>query len=181
MKYIESFKIPFKGLEIGQHEFEFNISNKFFDLYKDSNLELSSGELKCVAMLDKKNNLLTLDVVINGYVDAVCDRCLDSFQLPIESTSTIYIKIGGNIDEQNDELIVLSEDDSEFNIADYLYECICLELPIRKVHDELTTSKTKCNKEMLKKIKELSTKNEVKNVNETDARWDKLKNININN
>lgn len=180
MKYLDSFKIPFKGLEIGQHEFEFNISNKFFDLYKDNNIEVNSGELLSIVSLDKKNNLLTMDVEISGYVDTTCDRCLDSFQLPISSTSKIYMKIGGNADEQNEELIILSEEESTYNIADYLFECICLELPIRKVHDELSTSKTKCNKEMLKKIQSLSIEKEAKKSNETDARWDKLKNININ-
>lgn len=180
MKYLDKFKIPFKGLENGVHSFDFKIDKKFFDCFEVDDTEIKSGNLICIVELDKKNNLITLGFDIKGTITTNCDRCLDDYNLEIAHNSKVFVKINGLKEEETDELLILEADDNDIYLSQYIYEFINLELPIRKVHDELETSKTKCNKEMLKKLKEMSIK-ETENKDEIDPRWEKLKNLNINN
>jgi len=52
MKQLNDFLIPFIGLKLGKHNFEFQINNKFFENFDFE--EYSSSEIKVVVVLEKK-------------------------------------------------------------------------------------------------------------------------------
>jgi uncharacterized protein len=176
MKSNRQFVIPFKGLKIGEHDFFFDVDDKFFADFQES--EISKGNVKVVIHLDKKVNMLRLEFIIDGVVSIMCDRCLDDFDLPIAFKTNLFIKFGDVTEEQTDEILVLSHNEFELDVSQYIYEYTHLSLPYRRIHPDDENGLSTCNKEMLKRLDDylFDEKNE-----NTDPRWDDLKNLTNNN
>jgi len=176
--YLNTYSIHFKGLKVGKPSFIFEVDKKFFDEFEEG--EIKQGQLQVDVILTKQSQMLDLNISINGSAEVVCDRCLDSFYLPISYRGSLFVKFGEEKAEDADEIIVLTNDDNEINLAQYIYESICLSLPLQRYHG-MNGLKEKCNKEMIKKLKShlsSNTKKEVKN--DVDPRWNKLKDIQLN-
>lgn len=122
----------------------------------------------------KRSNFLELSFSINGYVEVACDRCLEYYRQPIESNARLFVKFGEVFMEESDELIIIPDTDQDIDLAQYLYEYVLLGIPYRKVHPANEEGEPGCDADMLKRLKELSGENE-----ETDPRWDKLRELNI--
>lgn len=169
MKVLEEYIIPFSGLPQRVHEFDFEVDNKFFECFENS--EIVDGKVLVKAKLDRKSVLLIFDLTAKGSVVVPCDRCGDDFELSIEGAQRIIVKLG-NEDEGNedDDIVYLDTKEHEINIAQFIYEMISLSVPYQRVHP-----KGKCNKETLKQIKSLAVTEKNK---PTDPRWDALKNLN---
>ncbi len=176
--YLNAYSIHFKGLKVGKHTFNFEVDSKFFDEFEEG--EIKQGKLQVDVMLNKQSQMLDMTFSIDGLVEVVCDRCLEYFDIPISYKGSLYVKFGEEKADEGEEIIILTNDDSEINVAQYIYESICLSLPIQRYHG-MKGTKTKCNKEMLKKLKSLllndSKKEETEDV---DPRWSKLKDIELN-
>ena len=175
MKPNRQFVIPFKGLSIGKHNFVFDIDDKFFDDYEQS--EITKGKIHVEVDLDKRTNLLELYFTLAGNVMITCDRCLDEFKMPIEFTTEMFIKFGDVTEEQTDEIIVLSHNEFELDVAQYIYEFVHLSLPYKRVHPNDSKGRSTCNEEMLKKLEEYIIREKDE---DNDPRWDDLKNL-LNN
>lgn len=172
MKPNRQFVIPFKGLKVGKHTFVFEIDDMFFDDFEKS--EITKGKVHVEVDLDKKTNMLELHFGLMGNVIVTCDRCLDEFEMPIEFTTELFVKFGDVTEEQTDEIIVLSHNEFELDVAQYIYEFVHLSLPYKRVHPLDSKGNSTCNKEMLKKLDEYVIRENEKN---TDPRWDDLKNL----
>jgi len=175
VKSNRQFVIPFKGLKIGKHNFLFDIDDTFFDDYEQS--EITKGKIHVEVDLEKKSNMLELYFSLTGNVKITCDRCLDEFEMPIEYTAELFVKFGDVTEEQTDEIIVLSHNEFEIDVAQYIYEFVHLGLPYKRVHPNNSKGQSTCNKEMLKKLDEYIIRENVENI---DPRWDDLKNL-LNN
>jgi uncharacterized protein len=171
VKVLDEFIIPFSGLKQGLHVFDYEVNDKFFACFENS--EISKGNLKISLELDRKSVLLLITISLNGYVTVMCDRCGDDFELPLTGNQSVVVKIGNEEGESDEDIIYLSLKDSEINLAHTIYETIMLSLPyIRKHPDGM------CNEEALKKIKLFSSEDLTKNKSETiDPRWDALKQL----
>ena len=165
--------IQFGGLSIGLHEFELEISDKFFKNIENSEIETAS--IKVSALLTKQNNLLNMHFDISGTVGIECDRCLKNFDLPIETKEDLVIKYG-NPEESNDEILVIPEGETEMELSQYLYEYIVLAVPARRVPCELDEEKFKCNYEMLEKLNSLNAGPEEKK-EPNNPMWEQLNKI----
>lgn len=165
--------IQFAGLPVGIHEFEFEVTDKFFKTIEDS--EIQSADLHVVAILTKQNNLLQMNFEISGTVGIECDRCVKAFDFPIEASENLVIK-HGNPEESTDEILVIAEGESEFEVAQYIYEYIILALPVRKVPCEIDEESYKCDYETLDKLKSISTETKQEPINPLWEQLNKLKN-----
>jgi len=175
---LNTYSIHFKGLKVGKHTFNFEVDNAFFEAFEES--EIKHGKLDVDVKLNKQNQMIDLNITIDGTVEVTCDRCLEEFDIPISYEGSLYVKFSETRSEEDSEIIILSTDDSEINISQYIYESICLSLPIQRYHG-MKGTKSKCNKEMLEKLKSLSVKKAKKEDNdEIDPRWSKLKDIELN-
>jgi len=175
---LNTYSIHFKGLKVGKHTFNFEVDNAFFEAFEES--EIKHGKLDVDVKLNKQNQMIDLNITIDGTVEVTCDRCLEEFDIPISYEGSLYVKFSETRSEEDSEIIILSTDDSEINISQYIYESICLSLPIQRYHG-MKGTKSKCNKEMLAKLKSLSVKKAKKEDNdEIDPRWSKLKDIELN-
>lgn len=176
MNASERLIIPFRGLNDGKHEFEFSLNDNFFQALDYS--EFEKGNIQVNVLLDKKSTHLLLEIDFEGHVNVMCDRCLDMFDLEVTDHNTLIVKFSGNPDEDaNDEIMIISPDEYELDITHYIYESVCLSLPYHRYHPENGKGKSGCNKEMMKKLRELGT---VQTESEPDPRWEKLKNLNNN-
>jgi len=171
----KTYSIAYKTLTEGTHSYEMTIDKEFFDSIEYS--EISDGNVAVNIELTKRISHSELSYSLEGTVKIACDRCLDSIDFPILYEGSILIKTS---EPQNDieikkEVLYVQPDDEEIDLAHHLYESIYLSLPFQKVHPDDEKGKSTCNKQMLKKLKEYSGKKDKKD--ETDPRWDKLKNI----
>jgi uncharacterized protein len=168
------FIIPISGLKEGHHLFEFEIGDKFFEEFEES--EIKEGNLSVYIELDKRSSHFDLFFKISGKVRICCDRCLDMFFHPIECENRLLVKFGKNWDDNNPDMITIPSDMNELDIKQYLYEFIHLALPIQRIHPADNTGKNSCDPDMLEKLNQHIVVNE----KGSDPRWDQLKKL-INN
>jgi len=177
--YLSAYSIHFKGLKVGKHLFNFEVDKKFFEEFEEG--EIKQGLLQVDVILTKQSQMLDLNISINGSVEVVCDRCLDCFDYPISYKGSLFVKFGEEKAEEGEEIIILSNDDYEINLAQYIYESISLSLPYQRYHG-INGLKGKCDKEMIEKLKSHLSSNSKKKEEaiDVDPRWNKLKDIKLN-
>ncbi|MDA3881550.1 MAG: DUF177 domain-containing protein [Prolixibacteraceae bacterium] len=179
MKHLMKYEIPFKGLKEGRHGFDFQIDNKFFEQFENS--EVQVGQVDAIVTLTKQSTMLILDMTVRGNVELMCDRCLDNYMQSIENESRLIVKFGVETEELSDEIVVLEQDDHQLNVAQYLYELVILGLPIKHVHPENEKGESACDPEMVKKLNmyllDDEVDNKVDNEPEIDERWSELKKL----
>lgn len=169
--------IPFGGLSVGLHDFEFDVNDTFFKNIENS--EVQRADIKVKARLTKQNNLLQMHFSLNGTVGVECDRCLKGFDYPVSAEENLVIK-HGNTDESTDEILVIPEGNDEFDISHYLYEYIMLAIPARRVPCELDKTRFKCDYEVLDKLNNMATDAEKEEEGPNNPMWEQLNKIKFN-
>jgi uncharacterized protein len=168
------FTIPLSGLKEGCLLYNFELENKFFEEFEES--EIKEGNLSAIIEVDKRSSHFDLVARISGEVRICCDRCLEMFLQPINCEHRLLVKFGKKWDDSDPDIITVPADEHELDIKQYLYEFIHLALPIQRIHPVDQTGNSLCNPEMLKKLSQHIISVE----KETDPRWDELKKL-INN
>lgn len=176
MKSLKQYSIPFTGLKIGQHQFNFEVDGRFFNEFEYSLVK--NGELKVELILEKQETLMVLDFHIAGTIQLNCDRCLADFPYQIDTKDRLIAKFSESEDlEESEEVLVLSKNDIEVDTSGFIYEMINLAAPYINLCED-PGNLDSCDQEMLSKIAELSQEQE--NNDSNDPRWDALKNIKKN-
>jgi len=171
VKFLDEYVISFQGSKEGIQEFDFDVSTEFFEYYE--NPDYPGGSLKVKVYLDRKPNLLKLDITITGHIKVYCDRCLELFDYPVKTNELLLVKFGDDFEEIEENLIIIPREEKHINIAQYIYEFTILNLPCKRIHPENEDGVSACDPGMLKKLEELSIKDKEK----TDPRWDNLRKI----
>jgi uncharacterized metal-binding protein YceD (DUF177 family) len=168
------FSIPVKGLAVGYYSFDFEIDKKFFDLFEES--EIKNGSLKATVKAEKGATHIDISVVIEGHVEVICDRCLESFAFPLHCENRLIAEFSGENTDDPD-ILIISHDEPELDMKQYFYEFILLALPIQRIHPESKDGISSCNPTMIKKLDEHRS---IEDDNNNDPRWDALKNLKNN-
>lgn len=173
LKSLRNYSIPFTGLKLGKHQFEYEVNDSFFDEFEYSLVKKAS--LKCLVELEKQETMLILSFDIKGSIDTNCARCLAQYpqQVDIQEQQIAKFSAADDVDNADEEIIILTKNDHEISIAGLIYEYINVALPFITVCDDEGNTPY-CDKEMLESLNKLSANN---NDNEADPRWDALKNI----
>lgn len=179
----KDYIIPFVGLSVGEHLYEYEIDGRFFDDFEFSEIHESAIILKINLL--KQSTMMVLMFDIKGTVQADCDRCTETFNLPIEGEYKLIVKVGGSdTGNEDDDIITVAANEYELDLTQYIYEYIALSLPIKRVHPDNKKGESTCNKEMLEKLSIFLTEEEkdekIEENPSTDPRWDDLKNITLN-
>ena len=93
------YTIPLSGLKEGQHTFDFEIGNEFFEEFEES--EIKEGSLNAVVEMGKRSSHLDLLIRISGTVQICCDRCLEMFPWTLECSNRLLVKIGKSISDDD--------------------------------------------------------------------------------
>ena len=168
-KYLNQFAILYVNLPEGIHNFDYEITDLFFDNFEFS--EIKKGKINVQVKLERQTSMLILDFNISGSVTGECDICLDELEIPVESSNTLFVKFGDDYIEETEESIIIPLKSNEINVAQYIYEYIHLALPIKRVHPLNDKGESTCNPLMIQRLNELKSKSSNNNT------WDVLKNL----
>lgn len=168
---MKEFVIPFFGLKLGTHTFNFEVNQAFFASFENSLIE--EGRFDVTLSLEKLTNMLVLTFKAKGEVNDFCDRCGDPITLKVKASDEILVKFGDEDFEQMDEIIILSHDSHEIDVAQLIYEMLVLNLPRKKTHKHLKD----CNQEVLERLRTEQHGNEEDDDDDTDPRWEALKKL----
>lgn len=172
LKSLKIYSIPFAGLALGKHVFEYDIKDDFFDEFEYSLVK--KADLKCIVEVDKQETMLILTFDIKGVVGAECDKCLAEYPQAVNIHEQQIAKFSEEEIDEDEEIITLNKNDHEIMIAGLIYEYINVAVPfILTCGNEGNTPY--CDKEMLKKLSDFSVNSEQ---SESDPRWDALKKFN---
>ncbi|MBI6116167.1 YceD family protein [Salegentibacter maritimus] len=175
MRNLAAYTIPFVGLKLGKHQFEYDIDNKFFEHFEYD--DLNSANVKIDLFLEKKTTMMELTFKASGAVNVNCDITNEPYNQPIEGSLYLVVKFGEEYNDENEDLLILPHGEYEINVQQYIYELIVLSVPLKRVHPGVEDGTL--DSDVLDKLEELSiSNNESKNdEDEIDPRWDKLKNL----
>ena len=175
MKPLKEFTIPFVGLKIGKHHFDYKVEQAFFEHfgYEDFN----NVNIKVDVALEKKATLLELHFKISGFVNLNCDLTNEPFNQDIENDFDLVVKFGDEYNDEHIDILIVPHGTYEVNIQQYIYELVVLSVPIKRVHPGVEDGTL--DSEILEKLEELSPKlNEEKETKEDiDPRWNTLKKL----
>lgn len=181
MKSLKQYSVPFSGLKLGKHQFNFDVDGRFFDEFEYSLVK--SGELKVDLTLDKQETMMIFDFHVLGTINLTCDRCLAEYPQQIETKDRLIAKFteDKDITNETDEVVVLTKKEVEIDLSGFIYEMITLAAPYINLCDAPGNTST-CDEEMIAKLKELSaeTTEDEEDKENADPRWEVLKNIKKN-
>ena len=170
MKPLVPFSLPISGLRDGMHTFQFQVGGDFFRCFEESVLQESNVDV--FLTLDKRPNLLVLHFQFEGTVQVECDRCLETFDLPIRDEQDLMVKYDEEPREDADVVYIESGTPS-LSVAKYVYEFIHLAVPLHKTHDE---AGAECDPEMMKFIsRSVDFPEAPEKDSSTDTIWSELK------
>ncbi len=174
---LNRYIVNFKALKQGEHIFNFDVDNDFFAEFKES--EISRADVSVNLVMQRHSNMLELHFSMEGEVEVACDRCLDRFFIPIIYNGVLFVRLSDGIleEEKVDDVWYINSNEQELELAQYIYESICLSLPIQRYHGILSTSEEDCDKGMMERLNSMSVKDDDKKESDNDSRWDKLKDL----
>ena len=175
MKRLKEFTIPFVGLKLGKHHFEYEINNTFFEHFEYE--EFNSSSVNVDVLFDKKTTLFELQFEISGTVNINCDLTNEAYNQEISNQFDIVVKFGEELNDEEIDILILPHGEYEINIQQYIYEFIVLSVPTKRVHPGVKDGTL--DSEILKKLEELSPKlkENKETEEETDPRWNTLKKL----
>lgn len=174
MKELKEYTIPFVGLKLGKHLFKYEITQSFFDHFEYD--EFNDTKVDLTVELDKKSTLLEFSLDFKGFVNVNCDLTNEPFDQPISGNYHFVVKFGEEYNDENEDILIIPHGTHQVNIQQFVYESLVLSLPAKRIHPGVTDGTLKSD--ILKKLEELSPKGDAPSQNEeTDPRWDNLKNL----
>lgn len=175
MKNLKEFLIPFSGLKIEKHQFDYQIDNSFFECFDYA--EFNSANIKVDLVLEKKSTMLELYFKHKGTVNVPCDITGEDFDLPIKGELKLIVKFGEEFNNENEELLILPHGEFQIDISQYIYEMIVLSVPFKRIHPgvEDGTLETDAIETLEKLSPKIDEKKEQEN--EIDPRWATLKKL----
>lgn len=168
MKSLAHFSIPIHGMKSGVHNLTFKMDTSTFELF-DYGL-LNKGEFEIEVTLEKFANHIAFSFFAKGDMEGSCDRCTANIHLPMSAEENYIIKFG-ETQSIEDNVITIVATDHEFNVAHYVYEALCLKVPMVKLIDCENQVTKPCDFKTLEFL-EQETENEP-----TNSVWDSLKEI----
>lgn len=175
----KEYRIPFVGLKLGVHEFQFDITDTFFEMFEYSLIR--KGNVKVTLRLEKKETMMIGDFHIEGQVETECDRCSDPVEVDVKGDYQLIYKFDTEVSE-DENLITIFPEEFEIDVQDSILEFITVSLPSRTLHAE-----GECNQEMIDILDEYILYSEDESEAEEDPdpeidpRWAALKNLKKDN
>ena len=142
---ISQYNVSLASIPEGKVERVFVCRQEFFQAMENS--EVLDSDVEVQLEIIHKNSAYNCLIKLNGEIKVACDRCLEPMRHAVNTEYRITIKYGYEYDDSSDEILILPEEEVNFNFASMIHDTIVLTLPIRRVH-----KKGECNPEMEAKI-----------------------------
>jgi uncharacterized metal-binding protein YceD (DUF177 family) len=154
------YDIAFVGLKPGVHEFNYQVDDKFFANYKETDFNNCYASVKLT--LEKNNSFMLLKFEIGGSVNVICDRCGNTLPMDLWDEFKLVIKQVENPEEMNKneedaDVYYISRTESHIHLADWIYEFVLLSIPNQRMCSEEEMGGPQCNKEILAMLKKMKS------------------------
>ena len=175
MGHRREFEIAFVGLKPGVHEYNYEITDRFFETQQaDGAGQVQQDFRNCNArvklLLDRKNGFMLLKFEIGGTLEVTCDRCNNPLPLNLWDEFNLTVKMVEEPELMNDQendpdIYYISRGESHINVAAWIYEFINLSIPMQKTcgYDEMNGPN--CNPAALNVLKKMEPGEEEKTTN----------------
>lgn len=171
MNPLSEYIIPITGIKNGLHQFDYDVDINFLHYYEFKDLLDFNGQVHI--NMYKNNRIFDVEISINGTILSECDRCTDEITLGVNFVHHLVFKLEDSVANNNDEdIIFLSESATEIDMAPYVYEAIVFSLPMRRIHPNDSNGNSMCNKEMINHLNQYLIQEPA-----SDPRWDTLKKL----
>ncbi|MGB5229242.1 MAG: DUF177 domain-containing protein [Eudoraea sp.] len=169
----KEYCIPFAGLKQGKHKFEYQIDNTFFESFDYH--EFNDAEIKLHIVLDRMSTVLELEMKTKGTVNLYCDLTNEPYDQKIKASLKLLVKFGAVYNDEDDEILIIPHGEHQVNISQYVYEMIILSVPSKRIHPGVLDGTL--DSKALKRLEELQPKENKKDKNKIDPRWEALKKL----
>ncbi len=165
------FLLPLKDLA-PRESFQWDICKEFFESFGNTEI-VDVIVLDVSVAAEREGACVKVDGSVRGKVTTICDRCGGELELPVDLEFALICGTeealeGARLEvEDHDECgrffsedgtalfgtdddreeLILEGGAEEIDLRQTLYDCICLSLPMKKVHEE-----GKCDPEALKRL-----------------------------
>jgi len=148
----QEYIIDYKTLESGTYEFDYHIDKDFFAMFDEPMAQ--DGDANVHATMKVSSAGLSIRLDISGTLQVECDRCLETFDMPIDTSYDLVVKYGDKTTphDEADDVITIGADDDFLDLSQHIYEYVVLSLPARRVHPDLPDGQPGCDPEMLSHI-----------------------------
>jgi uncharacterized metal-binding protein YceD (DUF177 family) len=163
MLEIREFEIAFAGLKPGISVYEYELGGKFFDAANSTEFSNCTANVKL--NLDKHPTFLQLKFEIGGKAEMTCNRCGNPLEITLWDDFEVLVKMVDNPVEMNAEnddpdVCYISWNETHLNIHDWIYEFVQLSMPTHPICGEDENGESKCNKEVLSMLENLTEQEE---------------------
>lgn len=129
------FEIAFVGLKPGVHEYNYSISDRFFEDFQQQDFRNCSANVKL--SLNKKSGFMLMKFEIGGKLEVNCDRCNSNLPFDLWDEFNITVKVVEdpelmNVEEDDPDMYYIAQGESHIDVANWIYEFINLSLPMQK-------------------------------------------------
>jgi uncharacterized metal-binding protein YceD (DUF177 family) len=166
MGYRREFEIAFVGLKPGIHKYEYEITDKFFEVFQHQDFFNCKATVKLT--IDKKAGFMLLKFEMGGSLEVTCDRCNNNLPLELWDEFNITVKIAEepelmNSQEEDPDVYYISSSEGHFDIANWIYEFINLSIPMQRSCSFEKMDGPYCNRAALDVLKKMSAAEEKEN------------------
>jgi len=135
MGHRREFEIAFVGLKPGVHEYNYEVSDRFFEAFQQQ--DFRNPKAKVRLLLEKNNSFMLLKFEIGGTLEVTCDRCNNNLPLDLWDEFNITVKMVEEPELMNDQeddpdVYYISRGESHLDVANWIYEFINLSIPMQK-------------------------------------------------
>ena len=145
MDRFSQYKVQLAALPEGKFEQDFVCDTEFFKHMES--IDVIAGDVDVHLEISHKNNAYNCSFQIDGEIQIPCDRCLEPMTHIVEADYDIVVKYGYEYDDSSDEVLIIPEEQTSFDVSQIIHDTILLTIPIRHIHQE-----GECNAEMAEKF-----------------------------
>lgn len=138
---LKQFKIALPTLGEGHHEFEMRVDGDFFT--QRGNGDVKEADVTAYVDIDVSHGAYKIGITCQGWIEIPCDRCLDPMRHEVDDDYDVTVRYGEEYDEK-DDVIIIPESETEFDLTPLIADTILLSIPLRHVHPE-----GECNADMV--------------------------------
>lgn len=191
----KDFLIPFVGLKLGKHHYDFHIEDDFIKSFGYDDFEKIDIDINLD--LEKKVTHLELYFSHKGIVTVPCDVTNEIFDLPLSGKLKLIVKFGEEFNDDNEDMLVLPFAEFQVDVKQYIYEMIVLSIPIKRIQtDSKVDDEDDFDADYLdflddddldifdsidadfeEKVEESTENESIEQNNTIDPRWEKLKQL----
>lgn len=176
MKNLKEFSVPFTGLALGKHQFEFHVDDEFFSFFGPQ--DHRNYDVEVEMEMNKSERMLELVFAFKGSVELRCDVTDEPFSHPIDEQAEWVVKFGPEYNDDDEEVLILPYEAVKVDVSPFIRDIIALSIPMKKEHPGLADGTL--DSEILDRLDALSPGSNDRDEDDdedTDPRWDKLKDL----